>query len=141
MGIGEVDPRRWPVSGTWTAEPAADALARTPPFGRRFFAAVFGEFPDVAAGATFLRWSEQPIDVYSVLGWPGGKAGVQIDPDLEYIIVWGIEGRVEYGNWGADQVPPAVEHIRRLVLSSVRVAEELVTSDGASRPGPQEQTA
>jgi hypothetical protein len=41
---------------------------------------------------------------------------VQIGPDLEFIIVWGASGQAEYGDWGADQVPPAVDHIRRLVL-------------------------
>ncbi len=49
MGVAEHDPRRWGASGTWTAEPAADAVARMPPFGRRFFAAVFEEFPALAA--------------------------------------------------------------------------------------------
>jgi len=123
------------VSGTWTAELAVDALARTPPFGRRFFAAVFGELPALAAGAAFLRWSEQPGDVYAVLDWPGGQAGVQIDPDLEYIIVWGTDGQAEYGNWGADQVPPAVEHIRRLVLGPGPAAEQGVAPAGAGRHG------
>jgi len=123
MGTGEIDPRRWQVSGTWTAEPAADALARTASFGRRFFAAVFGEFPGLAAGAAFLRWSEQPADVYALLDLPRGQAGVQIDPDLEYIVVWGSDGQAEYGNWGADQVPPAVEHIRQLASGPARAAE------------------
>ena len=49
MGATEHDPRRWGASGTWTVEPAADAAARMPPFGRRFFAAVFEEFPALAA--------------------------------------------------------------------------------------------
>ena len=116
MGVIEPDPRQWRVPGTWIEEPATDAIARTPPFGQRLFATVFAEFPRLVAGARFLRWSEQPGDVYAVLGWPGGRAGVQIDSDLEYIIVWGAGGLAEYGDWGADQVPPAVDHIRRLVL-------------------------
>ena len=114
MAVAEHDPRRWSKSGTWADEPAADALARTPPFGQRFFSAVFAEFPALAAGTSFLQWSVQPGDVYAVLCWPGGGAGVQIDPDLEYVIVWGAGGQAEYGNWGADQVPPAIDHIRRL---------------------------
>ena len=89
MGVVEHDPRRWSVAGTWADAPAAGALARTPAFGRRFFAAVFAEFPALAAATSFLRWSEQPDDVYAVFGWPGGVAGAQIDPDLEYIIVRG----------------------------------------------------
>lgn len=115
MAVVEHDPRRWNVSGTWANEPEADALARTPPFGRRFFATVFAEFPALAAGVSFLRWSVQPNHVYAVFDWPGGGAGVQIDPDLEYIIVWGVGGQAEYGDWGADQVPPAADHLRRLV--------------------------
>ena len=97
MGVVEHDPRGWTVAGTWADEPAADALARTPAFGRRFFAAVFAEFPALAAAARFLRWSVQPGDVYAVFGWPGGGAGAQIDPDLEYIIVWGPAGRRSTG--------------------------------------------
>jgi hypothetical protein len=136
MGVADHDPRRWGGSGTWADEPAADALARTPPFGRRFFAAVFAEFPALAAGATFLRWSAQPGDVYAVLGWPGGGAGVQIDPDLEYIIVSGAGGRAEYGDWGADQVPPAVDHIRSLVLGAGPDAEPGPATDWSCKAGP-----
>ena len=131
MGATEHDPRRWGASGTWTVEPAADAVARMPPFGRRFFAAVFEEFPALAAGTTFLRWSEQTDDVYAVFAWSGGGSGAQIDPALEYIIVWGADGRAEYGDWGAGQVPPAVAHIRRLVLGSGRGA-----APGSGSHGP-----
>ena len=129
MDLAEHDPRRWRVSGIWADEPAADALTRTPPFGRRFFAAVFAEFPALATTASFLRWSEQPGDVYAVFDWPGGGAGVQIDPDLEYIIVWGAGGQAEYGDWGADQVPPAIDRIRRLVQGGGQHAEPSAAAD------------
>ena len=118
MGTIEHDPRRWGTLGTWADEPIIDALLRTPPFGQRLFATVHAEFPARVAGATFLRWSEQPDHVYALLGLPGGMAGVQIDPDMEYIIVWGADGQAEYGDWGADQVPPAVAHIRRLIMTA-----------------------
>jgi len=114
MGVVEHDPSRWDRSGTWAVESRDTALARTPESGRRFFQAVFDEFPE-AAGARFLRWSEQPGDVYAVFDLLEGGAGVQVDPDLEYIIVWGADGQAEYGDWGADQVPPAVDHLRRLI--------------------------
>ena len=61
-------------------------------------------------------------------GAPGGGVGAQIDPALECIIVWGADGQSEYGDWGADQVPPAVAHIRRLVRSRAKPAEPFVTS-------------
>jgi hypothetical protein len=91
------------------------ALARASDFGRRFFSEVFGLFPTLAADALFLRWSMQPDDVYAVFERYGGGFGVQVDPDLQYLIIWGQTGRAEYGNWGADQVAPAVEHVRRLM--------------------------
>jgi hypothetical protein len=114
VGFAEHDPRRWDRAGSWAVESRDAALARAPEFGRRFFDAIFAEFAE-AAGTSFLRWSEQPEDVYAVLHLPEGGAGVQIDPDLEYIIVWGPDGQAEYGDWGADQVPPAVAHLRRLI--------------------------
>jgi len=117
MEVSEPDPRHWGMPGTWTEESVATALARTPEFGKRFFDAVFREFPAVAAGVKFLRWSEQPDDLYAVFTWPGVGAGAQIDPALEYIIVWGVDGQAEYGDWGEDQVPPAVDHIRQLILN------------------------
>jgi hypothetical protein len=122
VGMVEIDPRRWGWTGTWCTEPATDALASMPPFGRRFFDAVFEQFPDVAAKAIFLRWTEQPDDVYALLFWPGGAAGAQIDPALEYIIVWSAEGHAEFGDWGTDQVPPAVEYVRQLVLGQTPTA-------------------
>ena len=114
MDVVEHDPSRWDRAGTWAVESRDAALARAPEFGRRFFQAVFVEFPETA-GARFLRWSEQPGDVYAVFDLPEGGAGVQADPDLDYIIVWGADGQAEYGDWGADQVPPAVDHLRRLI--------------------------
>jgi hypothetical protein len=129
MVVADCDPRRWDVRGTWADELAAEALARTPQFGQRFFTAVSEEFPALAAGASFLRWSEQPDDVYVVFGGPGGVAGAQIDTDLEYIIVWGASEQAEYGDWGTDQVPPAVDHIRRLVRS----AEQNAAADRGNR--------
>lgn len=114
MGVAEHDPRRWDRTGSWTVESRDVALARTSEFGRRFFHAVFAECAE-AAEVRFLRWSEQPGDVYAVFDLPEGGAGVQIDPDLEYIIVWGADGLAEYGDWGADQVTPAVAHLHRLI--------------------------
>ncbi|WP_406700073.1 hypothetical protein V5E97_14650 [Singulisphaera sp. Ch08] len=44
------------------------------------------------------------------------EAGVQVDPDLEPSIVWGADGQAGYGGGGADQLPPSVDHLRRLIL-------------------------
>jgi hypothetical protein len=115
MDLPEFDPRHWTRTGRWAIEPREEAFARTPEFGRRFFEAVFSEFAGLSDSACFLRWSEQPKDVYAVFDRPDGGAGVQIDPVLEYIIVWGDDSRAEYGNWGIDQVRPAVDHVRRLL--------------------------
>jgi hypothetical protein len=114
MNAAEYDPRRWATSGVWAVESQDAALARAPDFGRRFFSEVFRLFPTLAADALFLRWSAQPDDVYAVFEH-GGRFGVQIDPDLQYVIIRGRTGHAEYGNWDADQVPPAVEHVRRLM--------------------------
>jgi hypothetical protein len=115
MDVAEYDPRRWATSGVWAVEPQGEALARAPDFARRFFAEVFGRFPVLSASATFLRWSEQPDDVYAVFDLPGRGFGVQADPDLEYLIVWGTGGQAEHGSWGGDQVAPALEHVGQLV--------------------------
>lgn len=124
MALPAHDPRSWGTAGTWSDERRDDALARTPPFGRRFFAGLFGRRPDLQPGARFLRWSEQPEDVYVVLDRPGGGAGVQLDAALEYVIVWGADGvPAEYGDWGADPVPPAVAHLLSLVPPGVPEAE------------------
>jgi hypothetical protein len=115
MSIAAHDPRCWGTTGAWSDERSEDAIARAAPFGQRFFAAVFGRRPELRSGARFLRWSVQPDDVYAVFDWPGGGAGVQLDAALEYVIVWGTDGvPTEFGNWGADQVAPAVAHLLEL---------------------------
>jgi hypothetical protein len=120
MSLPAHDPRGWAAAGTWSDERRDDALARTPPFGRRLFAALFGQRPDLRPRARFLRWSMQPDDVYAVFDWPGGGAGVQLDAALEYVIVWGADGvPTEYGDWGAGQVPPAVAHLLGLMPPGV----------------------
>lgn len=128
MVATDIHPHSWDRPGSWAVESAEDALDRTPPFGRRFLAAIFASFPELEVAAEFLRWSEQPEDVYAAFEQPGVGFGVQIDPALEYIIIWGRDGQAEYGDWGADQVPPAVEHIRRLVTAPSRNP----TASGAS---------
>ena len=131
MSIAAHDPRRWGTSGTWSDERGEDALARTPPFGLRFLADLFGYRPDLRLGTRFLRWSVQPDDVYAVFDWPGGGAGVQLDEGLEYVIVWGADGvPTEYGDWGEDQVPPAVAHMKRLVPPGGQEAEPNAAADG-----------
>jgi hypothetical protein len=88
LDVTKHDPRTWGTTGIWVVEPRDEAIARTPAFGQRFFQAAFREFTAVADRVYFLRWSEQPEDVYAVFDVPAGGAGVQIDPALEYIIVW-----------------------------------------------------
>jgi hypothetical protein len=128
VGEGEHDPRRWATSGSWSVEQQADALARAPAFGARFFAEVFRLFPALAGGVAFLRWSMQPEDVYAVFESPAGGLGVQVDPHLEYLIVWGAGGQAEYGPGGGDQVAAAVDHVRRLVAGA-----------GTERPTPADR--
>lgn len=118
MDETEYDPRRWNVAGKWAVETRDEALARALAFGRAFFTSVFAEFPALAEAVCFLRWSEQQEDVYAVFEGPAGGFGVQIDPHLEYIVVWGSGGQAEYGDWNGDQVPAAVEHVRRLMAGN-----------------------
>ena len=114
MSVAQYDPRIRFKTGTWAAESMADALARAPGFGQRFFESVFAQFPALSGSTIFLRWSVQPDDVYASFDSPGG-GWAQIDPNFEYIIVWGPGGQAEYGDWDGDQVPPAVDHVRRLI--------------------------
>ena len=76
---------------------------------------MFGMIPGLMEKASFLQWSEQADDVYVIFDVCGEGIGVQIDPGLEYIIVWGPGGQAEYGDWGSDQVRPAVAHFSCLV--------------------------
>jgi hypothetical protein len=99
----------------WTAESRDDALARAPEFGRRFFAGLFGRFPETAAATTFRRWSVQPEDVYGLVRVGGLEFTVQIDPDLEYVIVATESANAEFGDWTGDQVGPALEYVEGLV--------------------------
>jgi len=109
------DPRPWPSAGSWTIEANDAALARIPPFGERFLAQLFRELPVLAEGAIFLRWSEQPDDVYVFFDWPECAFSVQVDAALEYLVVAGPGGTAEYGDWNGDQVPPALSHMREIV--------------------------
>lgn len=69
-------------------------------------------YPLEADALVFLRWQGQPDDVYAVYDADPGFA-VQIDPDLDYIIIWGGSARGEYAEWlpGDDPVAAALEHI------------------------------
>lgn len=101
--------------GQWWREPQDIALARAPAFSQRFFAEVFNEFPALATGVVFLRWSVQPSDLYAVFNLSSGGFVVQIDPFLEYIIVWGAGEHGEYGDWTGERLTDALDHVRTLV--------------------------
>jgi hypothetical protein len=109
------DPRCWTTTGRWTVEPEFAALARAPAFGQRFFRELFGRFPTLSMRVTFLQWSVQPDDVYAVFELRETGFGVQVDPSLEYVIIWEPGGQVEYGDWDGDQVSPAIEHVQNLI--------------------------
>ena len=109
-----IDPRRT-GRGQWAVEGRKEALDRTAGFGRDFFARLFAEFPSLEAEATFLRWSEQPGDVYALFGRAGGFY-VMIDPDLGYVIVASGSGSGEHGDWGVnDRIEDALDHVRSLL--------------------------
>ena len=57
----EHDPRYFAreTKGQWCSDPQDIALARAPAFAQRFFAEVFNEFPELAAGVVFLRLFSQ----------------------------------------------------------------------------------
>jgi hypothetical protein len=80
---------------------------------------VFERFPDLQADAVFLRWSTQPADVYAVFPSGGDGVGVQIDPDLEYLIVWDRYESAEFGDWNGDPAPQAMEFMASLIGPSV----------------------
>lgn len=110
-----VDPRRWAPHGEWIPEGEAEAAARMPGFARDFFARLFAEFPLLRGGVAFLRWSEQPEDVYAFFDRPPGFT-IQIDPHLEYVIVFGRDSRGEYGDWGdTDRTRDALDHVRQIL--------------------------
>ncbi len=124
------NPQRWGTTGMWSDERCEDASSRTPPFGQRFFAELFGHRPTLRSTGRYLRWSVQPDDVYGVFDWHGGGAGVQLDAALEYVIVWGDDGiPTEYGDWGEDHVPLAVAHMLRLLQLDSQDTEPITTTD------------
>jgi hypothetical protein len=114
-GSAPHDPRRESTRAEWTEEAREEALARAPEFGRRFFDEVFARFPAVAGAVTFLRWSTQPDDVYAVVDLSDRGFTVQVDPTLEYVIVWTAATHAEFGDWDGDQVEPALALVAEIL--------------------------
>jgi hypothetical protein len=113
-----IDPRLWAPHGDWTPEGREEAAGRMPAFARDFFVRLFAEFPPHEGEAAFLRWSEQPDDVYAFFDRSPGFA-VQIDPDLEYIVVTAGSGSGEHGDWGGnDQIQDALDHVCSLLAAT-----------------------
>ena len=108
-----IDPRSWPTGaeGTWTAEAKSDAIARTPVLGQSFFTRLFAAHPELDRDVLFLRWSVQDEDTYAFFDRPEGAFGVQFDPHLAYLIVFGAEGTNEIGEWFADPAAEALKYI------------------------------
>lgn len=76
--------------------------------------------PDLSAALVFLRHPDDR-DSFAMLFGPHAYIGVQFDVDLEYVVVWSLEGEPrcgEHGDWGAGidaQVRSALEHFLELV--------------------------
>jgi hypothetical protein len=112
------DPRAVSAGGAWAEEAREEALARAPEFGRRFFVELAARFPAAGASVRFMRWSAQPRDVYAVAASPDGGFVVQVDPDLEYLVVWSAAERAEFGDWDGDQTEPALALVAELLAST-----------------------
>lgn len=118
-----IDPTRWSSHGRWDDEATDDALRRTASTGQRFFTTLFARHPALVADAFFLRWSQQPGDTYLFVDRDHDGFGVQYDPDLDYVIVSGADGRNEVGPWFAD---PADEALRYVEATYLRPAPRIV---------------
>lgn len=96
----------------WSPEKSEAALERSPEIGRTFFERLGQLYPRVAERLIFLRWREQAGDVYAVYDAEPGF-GVQIDPDMDYIIVWDGVTQGEYAQWRPedDPIAAALAHI------------------------------
>jgi hypothetical protein len=124
MTYPEFDPRFHATTGIWVEEAAEISLSRLPAFGRRFFQAVFSEFPESMRTACFLRWSVQPDDVYATLHFAAGGLGIQIDPDLNCIIILtDATSHAEYGDWNGDQVASALSQVREFSCQTPRPSD------------------
>jgi hypothetical protein len=111
-----IDPRGWASAGTWTTEIPSEALARTAPLGRSLFERLFATHPELERDVVFVRWSVQSEDVYAVFDRTDGAFGVQFDPLLGYIIVFGPESTNEIGDWFDDPVAEALRDIETTYL-------------------------
>ncbi len=111
-----LDTARWAGDWEWTRETQETALARTAPLGQRFFNGLFEAYPGLEGDSVFLRSSEQPQDTFLFVDRVADGFGVQFDPDLEYIIVFGSDGTNELGHWFPDTVAAAMEYIGRVYL-------------------------
>ncbi len=113
-----IDPRRWAPHGEWTPEGEREAADRVPAFARDFFDRLLARFPALRDVAVFLRWSEQPDDVYAFFDRTPGFV-VQIDPHLEYVIIFGGGRHGEHGDWGDnDRSRDALDRVRSLLGAS-----------------------
>ena len=135
-----VDPARWAPHGDWTPEGDRGATDRMPEFARDFFARLRDEFPSLRDGVVFLRWSVQPADVYAFFDRSPGFV-VQIDPHLEYIIVFGAAGGRRARRLGRQRPDPGRPRPRSLAPGTRHVIGPgnrvgvTVEPDGSQRAG------
>ena len=122
---------RSPGSET-VGESVENALARSPPFGIRFFDQLFAEYPGIKDRLIFIRnrnryhpevdcFSEWDDDVIAILDESPKGIGIQIDPHLSYIVIWSERGsHGEHGDWGKgnDQVEDAMIQVRGILGAS-----------------------
>jgi hypothetical protein len=103
----------------WSRETPSCALERTTSNGRLLFEQLWQQFPQVKDEVIFLKWSKQLDDVYAVRDVAKGGFVIQVDPDLDYLIVWDAVAQGEYGEWnpGDNPVGDALSHLREIIQS------------------------
>ena len=113
-----LDPRERADEAAWSIESHAQLPAHLDALSGRFLGMLFMRFPALLNDAVFMRYTQQPEDVWVLIDREHAGFGIQIDPVLDVIVVWNERGQQEFGSWHTDLVDAAITAIAAQHLAS-----------------------
>jgi hypothetical protein len=108
-----LDPRNWNPARLegWTVVSPDVGLPTGGAFGSELFIELLRHSPELREELVCFRYSAQPEDTVAVFDRTSRAFGIQVDPLMEYIIVFDGESRNEIGPWFDDSTAEALTYI------------------------------
>lgn len=116
----QIDPRRFSHAkpDDWSIIDPSDGLPADGDFGYDFFTKLLSKHMDLRDDMVCFRYAAQPEDTWVIFDRQQSPFGVQLDPALDYIIIFDSQIHNEVGPWFDDPTQNALDFIQNQFIQA-----------------------